>query len=108
MKRYDMEWDGIASTFMEATESGEYVKYEEAATEIERLQARNELLESDVLHWKGMTKGRESEIDKHLARVELLDKVVEASSACITAWDDAKWPSPIPLRKALAALKEQA
>ena len=46
-----------------------------------------------------------TEIERLQARIELLDKVVDAASACIAAWDNAKWPSPIPLRKALAALK---
>ena len=45
------------------------------------------------------------EIERLQARSELLEKVVKAASACIVAWDNAKWPSPIPLRKALAALK---
>ena len=40
-------------------------------TECERVFAENSRLESDVLHWKGMTKGRESEIDKHLAKIEI-------------------------------------
>jgi len=72
----------------------------DAATEIERLQAENERLGAD---WAKA----QYEIAKYRVRQELLEKVVEAASACITAWDDAKWPSPIPLRKALAALKEQ-
>ena len=46
-----------------------------------------------------------AEIERLQARNELLEKVVEAASACIAAWDNAKWPSPIPLRKAIAALK---
>jgi len=47
----------------------------------DKLQARIELLGSDVLHWKGMTKGRESEIDKHLARIELLEGALISLSA---------------------------
>lgn len=27
---------------------------------------------NEILHWRGMTKGRESEIDKHLAEIERL------------------------------------
>ena len=65
--------------------------------ENERLQAR---LAAHVEH-----EGDECPLCVVEARNELLEKVVEAASACIAAWDDAKWPSPIPLRKAIAALK---
>lgn len=40
---------------------------------IKHQAARIEKLEADVLHWKGMTKGRESEIDKRLARIAALE-----------------------------------
>jgi len=47
---------------------------------------------------------RDKEIERLSYKGKLKDAVVEAANACITAWDDAKWPPSIPLRKALAAL----
>jgi len=70
---------------------------------VERLRATNKR----VRHSQELRDEAATEIERLQARIELLEKVAEAASACIAAWDDAKWPSPIPLRKALAALKEQ-
>ena len=65
---------------------------------VERLQSKTEIDRITMDNFLG-------QIERLQARIELLDKVVDAASACIAAWDNAKWPSPIPLRKALAALK---
>ena len=48
-----------------------------------------------------------NEIESMQARIELLEEVVGAADGCIADWDNGKWPPSIPLRKALAALKEQ-
>ncbi len=63
--------------------------------EICRDEATIKELESDVLHWKGMTKGRESEIDKHLATIsrqscenEALKKVADAARGVMDAEND--------------------
>ncbi len=53
----------------------------------------------------------DDEVDQRVAArcadtMEKMLAVVEAANACITAWDDAKWPPSIPLRKALAVLNE--
>lgn len=113
------ENERLHNLHLERTKSTYKALTERTAT-IESMQARIELLESDVLHWKGMTKGRESEIDKHLARIELLEKVVEALDAFQSRLDEGYkgWPIGGPehsgdweeqrqLRQARAALNEQ-
>ena len=72
----------------------------------ERLQAREEKLLEKGRLLANESMNLDADVAKLQAREELLEKVVEAASACLAAWDDAKWPSPIPLRKAIAALKE--
>jgi len=42
--------------------------------------AMREVAASEILHWRGMTKGRESEIDKHLAEIERLRAALEELS----------------------------
>ena len=44
MKRYDMEWDGVESTFMEEAKNGKYVLYSDYAELKSALSAANEQL----------------------------------------------------------------
>ena len=48
---------------------------------LEELEAKD----AEIEHWKGMTKGRESEIDKHLAEIERLRSLVEVKNETIKA-----------------------
>ena len=55
-------------------------------------------------HWIQQAEKLEAERDSPSCEGKLKDAVIDAARACIAAWDDAKWPPSIDLRKALKAL----
>lgn len=108
VKRLD---DYLTILVTEESESNPDVSYalliDKTIDELERLQAREEKLLDKARLRANESMNLDADVAKLQARNELLEKVAEEANACITAWDDSKWLSPVPLRKVLAALKEQ-
>lgn len=56
MKRYSMEWDGIASDFMELTKDGKYVEYEDVQALLKENERLSELVAFGERKFKNLGK----------------------------------------------------